>query len=241
MFGTSYNIKLPEVLHYVLESPKDRIIIVGDIHGCFDEFLELLDKCHYNADSDTLILVGDLCMKGPKSLEVIQFCCRNHILSVRGNVDENTLKQFEIHNDSPEYQFLKFLTHDEINYLYQLPYSISIPKINSIVVHAGLVPGVPLVEQNLDNLIRMRNILFVDGVMVGMVNGNVGEPWVNFWRGPQHVFFGHDAVRKFQSTEFATGLDGACCYGQELIGVLLADGQSVFVKVQSHKNWCHSI
>lgn len=52
---------------------KSRLIIIGDIHGCYDELMELLKKCHHNSKTDSLILVGDLVCKGPKSAEVVKF------------------------------------------------------------------------------------------------------------------------------------------------------------------------
>ena len=47
---------------------------IGDIQGCFDEFTLLLDKINFNHGTDTLWLVGDIVNRGPKSLEVLQFC-----------------------------------------------------------------------------------------------------------------------------------------------------------------------
>lgn len=47
-----------------------RTIIVGDIHGCVEEFRALLEKAKYDREKDLLILAGDLVNKGPSSAEV---------------------------------------------------------------------------------------------------------------------------------------------------------------------------
>ena len=51
------------------------------------------------------------------------------------------------------------MSDDDLLFIESLPYTITIPELNTIVVHAGLVPGVPLVEQEPDYMVRMRNIV----------------------------------------------------------------------------------
>ena len=41
----------------------------------------------------------------------------------------------------------------------QLPYSISIPSLNAIVVHAGIVPDRVLNEQKEFDMMMMRNVV----------------------------------------------------------------------------------
>ena len=47
-----------------------RTIVVGDIHGCFDELTDLLALINLQKD-DRVVAVGDLITKGPKNREVL--------------------------------------------------------------------------------------------------------------------------------------------------------------------------
>ena len=49
-----------------------KTLIVGDIHGCWDEFEALLDKAALGAD-DQIISIGDMVDRGPQSPRVLRF------------------------------------------------------------------------------------------------------------------------------------------------------------------------
>ena len=53
-----------------------RTILIGDIHGCYDEFIALLKKSKFNKDKDRLIILGDFIDKGPKSFEIIDYLAK---------------------------------------------------------------------------------------------------------------------------------------------------------------------
>ena len=71
---------------------KSRLIIIGDVHGCFEELKSLLNECLFNELEDILIFVGDLVNKGPNSVEVIRYVrdlsLKEVAYSVIGNHDE---------------------------------------------------------------------------------------------------------------------------------------------------------
>jgi hypothetical protein len=58
--GERRRVHMPPALHTTLSDPKERVIIVGDVHGCLDELNGLLEACKYTEERDTVILVGDL-------------------------------------------------------------------------------------------------------------------------------------------------------------------------------------
>ena len=100
------------------------------------------------------------------------------------------------------------------------------PELQAVVVHAGLLAGVPLAEQPRNLLINMRSI-----TPTGEPSKRIdaGVPWGSRWPGPEHVYFGHDAVRGLQRHPFATGLDTGCVYGRTLTAIILPENRLVSV------------
>ncbi|ESO91584.1 hypothetical protein LOTGIDRAFT_76251, partial [Lottia gigantea] len=206
--------------------------VVGDIHGCCDELEEIVTEARKEHKDTLFVFVGDLVNKGPKNSEVLDFLeSLGEHYAVRGNHDEVILKELHKFNTQPDYKFLpknewmKKLTRIQVEYLQQLPYTIQIPSLNSIIVHAGLIPGKPLELTDFNTFTNMRNIIIEDYFNGrGLVASNshaVGEPWTSLWSGPEHVYFGHDAKRKLQLLPLATGLDTGCLYGGALTGVFI--------------------
>ena len=53
----------------VITNNRGRSFVVGDLHGCYDEFLNKLDEVNFNYDEDIVICTGDLVDRGNKSLD----------------------------------------------------------------------------------------------------------------------------------------------------------------------------
>jgi bis(5'-nucleosyl)-tetraphosphatase (symmetrical) len=196
-----------------------RVIVVGDVHGCLDELQSLLVRVGYDRDADQLLLVGDLVNKGPKSAEVVRFVRESGALCVRGNHDDAALSAFyqwrasggDMTAIALKYAYVAQLSPDDVAFLEQLPFTLSIPAHNAIVVHAGIVPGVDLREQRPVDLYKMR-FLQREGsdqsdagrwrALEKAKHAAEGSPtplkWAPLWPGPVHVYFGHAASTGLQ-------------------------------------------
>lgn len=60
------------------------MIVIGDVHGCFDTLRKLIDKL----PDDDICFVGDLIDRGPESAKVVQFVIDNGFDCVMGNHEE---------------------------------------------------------------------------------------------------------------------------------------------------------
>jgi hypothetical protein len=100
---------------------------------------------------------------------------------------------------------MKELSQGQVDYLIQMPYTINIPSLQAIVVHAGLIPGLPLEEMNPFNLVTLRNLTAQDNQLIPSKEAKAGQPWSMLWSGPEHVYFGHDSKRMLQKLPYATG------------------------------------
>ena len=61
---------------------------ISDIHGCFDEFLEMLDQVHFS-ERDMLFLGGDYIDRGEKSAEMLRWLedKPDNVICIQGNHD----------------------------------------------------------------------------------------------------------------------------------------------------------
>lgn len=65
-----------------------RNLIIGDIHGMYDRMLSALENANFNPVEDNLYSVGDLCDRGDRPLDVINYLMSlPHFLPVVGNHD----------------------------------------------------------------------------------------------------------------------------------------------------------
>lgn len=119
--------------------------VIGDVQGCFEPLMKLLENIRFSPADDRLIFCGDLVNRGGRSLDVLrwvyahQSCCD----SVLGNHDLSLLHKYFSKN--------KFGTNKEFNEVFkaaEAPLLISwllsrplyIELEQHVVVHAGIYP-----------------------------------------------------------------------------------------------------
>src|SRR5260221_11451787 len=127
-----------------------RTIVIGDLHGCFDELQDLLRVVELRTD-DRVIAVGDLIVKGPRNCDLLDlFIEDDRFSSVIGNHDR-ALRQYwrgePLRLSKEQKVTAKHLESQRrySAYLNSLPFTINLGS--HLVVHAGVRPGVPLRRQ----------------------------------------------------------------------------------------------
>ncbi|MDP1604542.1 MAG: symmetrical bis(5'-nucleosyl)-tetraphosphatase [Legionella sp.] len=121
---------------------------IGDLQGCYEPLLRLLDHIQFNERADRLWFVGDLVNRGPQSLEVLRFI-KNLPVKPRitlGNHDIHLLaKLFGGHTwkniDDTLQPILSASDGEELgHWLRQQSILYHEPALNIVMCHAGIAP-----------------------------------------------------------------------------------------------------
>ena len=201
-----------------------RTVVVGDIHGCYDELLALVESVGLG-ESDRLISVGDLVTKGAKSREVLELFMKDaRFKSVLGNHDRALLEYWKGVRRKKDLKPSQKRCAKELQegreryaeFLDSLPPYIDLGT--HVVVHAGLRPGSRLEWQSLDDLTALRT-LGLDR------ESRKGTPWYEVYDGDRVALFGHWPSPAPRRGPRAIGLDTGCVYGHQLTAYVVETGE----------------
>ena len=79
----------------------EQIYLIGDVHGCYDTLLKLVEQLPKNAK---LVFCGDLIDRGPKSREVIAYIRNNNHKMVLGNHEKLMIESGGLVIDPRDFQ-----------------------------------------------------------------------------------------------------------------------------------------
>lgn len=191
----------------------NRVIAVGDIHGCLNQLERLLCIINPKVD-DQIIFLGDYISRGKDSFGVINFLIGlsarlPNIIFLKGNHEEMFL------NYLSGYERSKFLFNNGSNVLreYTVDGIVQIPDshikfLNGLklyfqnedyfFVHAGVMPEKKLTENKKEDLLWIRNV-FIDSE----------------YKWPKKIVFGHTVFPEPLIMNNKIGIDtGAFCGGK---------------------------
>lgn len=219
--------------------------IIGDIHGCFDELLMLLEKLGYQDDAShpqnrKLIFVGDLVDRGPKSPDVLKFVMqgvRNQNMSlVNGNHDDKLRRKLggrdvkimhglqetldQLAQESAEFR------EDVLLFLETLPSHLILDEGRLVIAHAGI-------KQHYIGQSSKKVKAFC---MYGQPTGEIDEhgfpvryPWANDYEGEALIVYGHSVVKKAEFINNTINIDTGCVFGGKLTALRYPEREIVSV------------
>ncbi|MEK3935354.1 bis(5'-nucleosyl)-tetraphosphatase PrpE [Sporosarcina sp. FSL W7-1349] len=214
--------------------------IIGDIHGCYDELLALIDKLGYEMKHDVpihpdgrkLAFVGDAMDRGPNSLETLELL-------------------FRMQDD----RILHYSPGNHCNKFYRFAKGNHVEQVHGLETTVAELNGLPS-GKRLDFLKRYRKFyealelyqILDDGKLViahaGIRESMIGEPeskkirvfvtygdvtgerhpdgrpvrrdWAKTYKGSPFIVYGHTPVRKARFLNNTVNIDTGCVFGGTL-------------------------
>lgn len=218
-----------------------KALVIGDVHGCFDELMDLLDQAGPSAD-DQIISLGDLVDRGPAAPEVLSFfSTAPHAKALMGNHERKHVRSFNGQTlPSLSQRITRHQIGDEhypraVEWMSRLPTSIELPE--ALLVHAMFETGAPLARQR-------------ESVLVGTLGGEYylrerhSRPWHELYDGAVPIVVGHQNIGGgtqpyVRADGRVIGLDTSCYAGGALSALLLPEFR--LLSVRSRANYWRTV
>jgi Calcineurin-like phosphoesterase len=222
-----------------------RVVIIGDLQGCYQEAIRLLDKVGVTP-TDHVIFTGDLIDRGPDNGLCVDLAMRRESIQgkpacVLGNHEAKHLQYRALDEQGRDAKVVipshiatrEQLTDEHYEYFKRLPLFIRLPEHGAAVVHAGAYPGIELEDQDpyLLTHIQMIEPQGSPGKTTWPSRAPTGwQFWTHHWNGPERLVFGHSVLNKPLVTPWVVGVDGGVCFGRWLHALVLPEWEIVSVK-----------
>lgn len=210
-----------------------KTLIVGDIHGCIDELLDLVEAAQLR-ESDRLISLGDILNKGPAPEEVFEYLSRRpNTLILMGNHEVQHLQKADGADDEALATRIARAQFSPSGYEGLIAAANNFPLYEeldeALLLHGYFEAGVPPDEQKPEVLVgrdRGKNRLVERGLW----------PWYDHYDYPKPVIVGHKAYRSDWGPFVIPGrvyaIDTKCCEGGSLTGLLLPGFEIISVRAR---------
>ena len=242
MVGANAEILGVVASYRAVDAPSGRLIFIGDVHGCYDELVELLARLA-PSPNDVVVSVGDIVTKGPAADRCLDLWRECGYLAVQGN---NEIKLLE--SARP---LLRWLSRDRVlrrgdllRFIESWPIVIDFPAIAVTAVHGGFLPQMRVtaeeVEREREVLPELRWIRRKNGEWKPVPKEKRKRDdvlWSEKWKGDRFVVYGHTPVREPKFDARALGLDTGCVYGGMLTGAVFANGEWTLETVRARQKY----
>lgn len=204
---------------------RNRLIAIGDIHGCYDQLRTLIEDKIKADREDTIVLLGDYIDRGPEIRKTIDYIIRlkekgYNLVPLRGNHEvmmlnsiktgdfsawfwnggETTLESFGIfYTGTLDDRYMRFF--EELPWYYM--------EGNYLFVHAGFNDSDPFNDRNA--LIWTRNETYTNPLLTDKI-----------------IIHGHtpitveQCIERIRSNNHVKNIDTGCVYDDPGYGVLTA-------------------
>lgn len=227
--------------------------IIGDIHGCYDELLQLFNKLGYSminnipihANGRNIAFVGDAMDRGPNSLTTIELMFRlqdqskliyspgNHCNKLyrylKGkNIQlkygiETTVAELDLLSDKDRKCFIERY----IKFYDALSLYHSLNDGNLIIAHAGIREN--LIGTGYSNKLRSF-VLYGDVTGETLPNGRpLRRDWAQEYNGQAFIVYGHTPVENARFVHNTVNIDTGCVFGGKLTAIRYPEKEIVSI------------
>lgn len=209
-----------------------RTIVIGDVHGCYNELKELIsaleENNEYDKNIDKIVFLGDYIDRGKDSRLVIEFVRKlqkehNNVIALMGNHEDmlidyrDGLNHIWLYNGydttKDSYEGFDEQFEDDVNWMRSLP--LYHEDEHFVYVHAGINPTIKMNKQDKNTLLWVREEFIYDEraydktVIFGHTpTANLNGSWM-----PVETFADH------------VGIDTGCVFGGALTALIIKDGE----------------
>jgi serine/threonine protein phosphatase 1 len=217
------------------------VYCISDLHGCYDEFMALLDRIKFNPQHDELYILGDAVDRGNRPIDCLKFIMNTkNVYFIMGNHEQMMLDYY----DGKDFEGIWNWNGNEVTkaqlgdlspidcasvflYLRKSPYCkiISVKGKQYFLSHAGLDASAPVDRQTKDALLWSRGNFYRKRAREDYTCIFGHTPTPNLHDDYYNYSVWYDRVYSDKIC-----IDCACVYGGRLAALRLDDGAIFYVK-----------